>query len=183
MADPSALEILQVPGYLYWEPTSVPGSETTWGTKLGYLDKGVDVTIHTDMEDLFLEEYGDERIGRLYRGTNATLYCELLNYNATTLGRLFPGLSGTTYVQAPNGLLPGARMDATAYVGRLLFVPKDTTNNPVFLMQKVSCHHVGTFSFTRSGLTMFALYCDSFRKTGDVQGIYYLGPLTGAVLR
>jgi hypothetical protein len=179
---PAANEILRVPGYLFWNPSALT-NESTWGTKLGFCEKGVDVDFRYLERKLTGEIFGSEWTHDIFLGVNIEVKVVLKNYNTTTVGRLFPGLTSGTSVQFPNSFATGK--DLTRYSiawGRLLFVPEDTTNNPIFILQKAIPNFRGTFPLSRVRDTSFPCVFSNFRKSDSIAGMYYFGLITGGVL-
>lgn len=177
---PTVSDILRVPGYLFWKPSALT-NEATWGTKLGYCAKGIEVLC--DIHDVLLtvEETGDEYVYDAFCGAPTKISAVLRNYNATNLARLFPGMTSSTAIKLPGSILAGA--DLASYADYLLFVPDDTTNNPIMLAQKAIPRLKGKFKFSRVEDTIFPCEFPLLRKSNDADGILYIGPIAGAVLR
>jgi len=178
--DPS--EILRQPGLLFWNPTALDG-EANFGTKLGYQEKPIEVGIDYKFGTLYGEEDGNEPKHKVFLGVGEIFISTLLkNYNATALSVLFPGLTTSTQLKIPNSYYAGSDLLSSNY-GRLLFVPEDSTNNMVVLFQKAAPNITGAFRLSRALDTDFPVRFDAYRKTNDVDGRIYVGPLASAVLR
>jgi len=178
---PDPGEVLRVPGLLYWAPTNL--STQAYGTKLGFLQEGILWEPGYNTITLSGEEKGEEPTHKYYLGPSPKVYARLLNYNATALARLFPGCTSSAKVQYPNSLLAGTDLLGASYVDYLLFVPTDTTNNPCLLLQKAAPNVNDTIRLSRGDDTEFLCVFDAFRKTSNVDGMFYLGAISGATLR
>lgn len=180
---PSITEILQVPGYLFWNPTALT-SEATWGAKIGFLEGGVRFEPRYRVQTYTEEEYGDEVRAKVFTGAAPLVTAVFKNWNAT-LASLFPGAGSSLTLKYPGAIAAGTEIDSTTYAKPLLFVPQDTTNRPCLLVQKAAPNPVETarlqISHTRQ--TQFPVVFDCLRKSSDADGIYYFGKLSGAVLR
>jgi len=178
---PDPLEILRVPGILWWAPTNL--GTPAYGTRLGFLSDGV--LWEPGYKTLILagEEKGEEPTQKYFLGTAGKVYVRLLNYNSSAIARLFPGCTSSTKVQYPNSFLAGTDLTSSTYTDRLLYVPDDTTNNPCLLLQKSAPNVEDTIRLSRGDDTEFLCVFDAFRKTNDVDGISYLGLIAGATLR
>jgi hypothetical protein len=98
------------------------------------------------------------------------------------MGAIFPGLSTDEKINFPGTYATGKDM-VTVLTNRLLFVPDDETNNPICLVQKASGAIVQPFYFRRNTDVNFECVFDCFRKTNNIDGIIYVGLLSGGVLR
>jgi len=65
----------------------------------------------------------------------------------------------------------------------LLFVPDDITNNNIVILQKAVPNIVDSIFLTRDKDTMFECVFDGFMKSDDVDGILYIGDITGGTIR
>ena len=178
-SDPDEEEILRVPGFLYVDPVDLVSS---FGTKLGFVQDGVRIYSNYSYADLSEEEKGIEPDKRIYLGSNFKLEANLLNWNNEVISNLFPGLNSTNKMNYPNTLVAGERLDEN-FTKRVLFVPDDTDNNPILLMQKAMPSSSGAYSFRRGQNTILQVNFHALRKTSDVDGSTYIGPLSGATLR
>ena len=182
---PNFDEILQVPGLLYWNPTNL-SAEATWGTLLGYTEDGVHFEPGLNLAPIKKEETGEEITQMLYLGSSPNVTAILQNFNATVMSRLFPGMGGTTFAKAPGSYKAGKVLSGTSDVyGRLLFVPNDDANNPCLLLQKVVPNLVESakLNFMHNNRLFFPINFTVLRKSNDADGMYYLGNISGAVLR
>lgn len=179
--DPNPLEILRAPGYLYWSPTSL-ASEAGYGTLLGFCENGIEVGINYGAHPLHVEESGKVPTDFLFSGAPLTVSAILKNFSAATLARLFPGQSSSAAVKIPGSIKPGSLLK-TSYASRLLFVPENTTSNPIFILQSAMPRIKGKFSLSRVRDTNFPITFDSMTNTDDADGQYYLGAIGGGVLR
>lgn len=178
---PSANEILRSPGYLFWNPTSL-ASEATWGTKLGFCEKGISINFQYTNKIYTGEELGEEPILRLFTGVGKiSCVVAMKNFNSLNLSLLFPGLTQSEMIKTPGFIIPGSNM--SSYFGKLLFVPDDTGNNPIFILQNASAVSAGGMDFSRVEDLSFICVFESFRKTNDADGRYYLGNIASGVLR
>jgi len=184
LTHPDINEIAQTPGYLFWAPTNL-SAEGTWGTKLGFTEKGVDFDPGYNYGILSGEEKGEEPLHKINLGQTPTITATLKNYNATALDKLFPGLQAGGAVKSPGTILPGTDLLSATYTGYLLFVPDDTTNHFCILLQRASPSFIATAKIRHSHSVpgAFPIVFTGARKTNDADGIYYYGLLSGAVLR
>ncbi len=183
---PDYTEIIKNSGYLFWNPTDLSKGEAGWGTKLGFVEKGVAWEPGHGFIELDQPETGDEPVIGIYTGNNVKLAANLRNYNALALGRLFPGLSGTTFVKIPNTIKTGTNYYAnSSYYGQLLYVPSDQINHPCLLLQKAVPRIQSTAKVRVSHVDKMIFPCifTGARKTSGADGIMYVGPISGAVLR
>lgn len=132
---PNYIEIVQNAGYLFWNPTDLSAGESGWGTKLGFVENGVNFEPGHGFIELTTPESGDEPTIGIYTGNHALVSAVLRNYNSTALSVLFPGLISSGNLKAPNTLKTGTNYFSTHY-GQLLYVPDDQTNHPCLLLQK-----------------------------------------------
>jgi len=181
---PDINEIMQQAGFLFWEPSALD-VEANWGTKLGFVEKGVDFDFGHNFGILSGEEKGEEPLYKIYLGQTPSVTAILKNYNADVIARLFPGLTSGSAVTSPGTILPGADLFNVLYTGHLLFVPDDTINHNCILLQKASPCIISTAKVMHSQSTpsAFPIVFTCSRKTNDTDGFYYYGPLSGAVLR
>lgn len=178
---PDPLEALRVPGFLFWEPSALT-NESTWGTKLGFVEKGVLVKPKVDVVLTYQEEYGSEPREAYFAGDSVSVKAILKNWNATVLARCFPGHTSSTQVKFPNTILPGTRID-DVYGGHLLFVPEDTVSNPICLCQRAISTFNGELLFSLSKQTDLEIDFTCMRKTDDADGLWYWGPIASGVIR
>jgi len=178
---PNVDEILRVPGYLFWGTTALT-SEATWGTKLGFTETGIRLEFLPRYIYHRIEEDGSEPSIKLYGGTFCRIYCTLKNFNTTAINAIFPGLSGDNKIVFPGTIKTGRDITGLS-TNRLLFVPDDRDSNPICLAQKASGLPVQAFYFKRDWDTLFESAFDCFRKTGDEDGIVYVGDIDGGTLR
>jgi|GEM_PF-2458058 len=181
---PDYLEILQNAGYLFVNPTNLSVGESGWGTKLGFVRDGVQFDPGIGFIELDQPETGDEPVIGIFTGSNAKVIAPLRNYNINTLSVLFPGLASSATVKVPNTIKTGTNL-YTSHSCRLLYVPEDQTNHPCLLLQKAipRIHNTARLKFSQTDPIIFPAVFTAARKTSDVDGIWYLGALSGAVLR
>ncbi|RLD10048.1 MAG: hypothetical protein DRI56_03230 [Chloroflexota bacterium] len=179
---PDVNEIIQVAGYLFWNPTDL-SNEAGWGTKLGFCSGGIIFSPNYKIATFRQEETGVEVYKKIYLGCAPVLTAVLKNWNSTLLERLFPGLSSGGAVEFPGSIPAGT--DLSAYSHALIFVPQDTDNHPCLLFQK-ACPNIveaSKLKFSHRDPTVFPVAFDGLRKSSSTDGIAYFGPLSGAVLR
>ena len=181
---PSIDEILRVPGYLFWNPTNL-AAEATWGTKLGYSEKGITFSPSLHILPLTEEETGDEITDLVYVGGTPAVTAIIQSHNTIMLARLFPGMGGTNKANSPGSYSAGKVISSMSGVyAPLLFVPDDRANNPCLLLQKATPHESGaSLNFSHKNRVMYSIVFVPLRKTNDADGIWYLGALSGATLR
>jgi len=182
---PDLLEIQQVSGLLFWGTTSL-ANEAGWGTKLGFVEKGVHWRPNHGYTLLSGEVNGDEPTMMIYTGPAGFITAVLKNYNTSMLSVLFPGLVDGTSVKIPNSIKPGTDiMNSGSYANYLLFVPEDRTNHPCILFQKATPHIVATaeIKYSHVDRSSFPVIFTASRKSDDADGIAYVGALSGAALR
>ena len=184
LTNPSADEIIQVAGYLFWNPTNL-AAEATWGTKIGFCEGGITFSPGHHVEYLHQEETGEALYKVIYCGSSPRLVAVLRNWNETLMACLFPGLVATTALKLPGSILPGTDLSSSTYSKPVLFVPQDTANHPCVLLQK-ACPHIldaAKLKFSHKDATTFPAVFDGLPKTTDDNGTAYKGLLSGAVLR
>jgi len=181
---PDIAKIIQVSGLLFWNPTNL-ATEAGWGAKIGYTKVGVKVAPEYKIERNTTEETGEEVTHKFYIGSSPKMLCELRNWDTPMIDILFPGLGATNKIRIPGSILPGADLTSSTYSKPLLFVPDDTDNHPIALFQKASPNIIATAQilFNHSKEAIFPAVFDGLRKTSDVDGIAFIGPLSEAVLR
>lgn len=132
---PTPNEISKNGGLLYWAPTSL-ATEAGYGTLLGYVDSLI-FAPNQSVIDLTEEETGDTVIMSIYRGCNPQIIANLMNYNDNVLSRLFPGCVNATYksITFPTLKTGTDLLASSSYYGKLLYVPEDTTYDPVILLR------------------------------------------------
>lgn len=181
---PDTEDILRMPGFLYWNPTDLGDAPAGYGDNLGYLRDGIIVDPNISTVFLTEEETGDEPQHAIYTGTYVKAVANLFNYNSTTLARLSPGLSSSNQIRIPDTQLAGKDFYSdSAIFGRLLFVPDDIANNMVFILQKCAPQLVKGINILRGENIFYQCQFVGTRKTNDVDGLFYLGPIGSAVLR
>jgi len=178
---PNPAEVLRVPGYLFWNSTSLT-SEAGWGTKLGFCEKGVNIEIDYGVKTL-ISEFGEEITQKIFLGTNVRITALLKNWNTTALSILFPGQTSLATITVPGTIVPGTSLASTTYTKALLFVPEDTANNPCAILQKSAPNFGKEFKFSRVEDTVYFCVFDGIRKTNDAEGLYYMGLIGSGVLR
>ena len=174
---PSGVEVLQVPGYLFWGPTGF-SDESEYGDNLGFLEDGVDFFPNYNVSNL-KGPYSERYVHKIYLGNTPVVKAILKNYNAVTLARLFPGLAIGNTVSSPNTGSVISGKDLNTNNNRLLFVPIDTANNPCLLIQRAVPNIEKTIKFSREKFMNFACVFDCFRTSAN-RSEYYLGPISGA---
>lgn len=181
---PDPAEILQVPGFLYWGPTTL-ATESGWGTLLGFADKGIFFAPNYKMEVLSGVERGNAGIMIIFCGVQPVVIAQLLNYKSVALSRIFPGLVDETKIRFPGDILPGTDLNSDTYTDRLLFVPQDNVNNPICLLQKAvpAIPETTKLLLSRKDYTRFPCQFWGMEKTTDADGVAYIGPKSGATLR
>jgi hypothetical protein len=183
---PSVLEVLQVPGYLFWSPTNL-SAEATWGTKLGFCENGINFYPNIQIQEITEEDRGVEITHKIYLGMRPKITAVLQNWNTTLMARLFPGMTSGASLLVPSrsSILTGADLTGSAYVAPVLFVPQDTTRDPVLLGQKASPNvdESAVLNFSATKRVLFSIVFDLIRKTTDADGTFYMGLLSGATLR
>ena len=182
---PDYAEIIQNSGYLFWNPTNL-AAEATWGTKIGFVRDGVAWDPGHGFIELDQPETGDEPVIGIYTGNHVIVAALLRNYNATALSLLFPGLTSSTAVKFPSTIKTGVNYYATVgYYGKLLYVPDDQANHPCLLLQKAipRIHSTARIKLSHYDPMTFPCLFTGARKSNDADGIIYVGPLSGAVLR
>lgn len=185
LTNPDIDETIKCSGYLFWTPTNL-SAEATWGTKLGFVEKGsLKFSPGYNTASITREEYGEAVYKKLYVGSTPRLVAVLRNWNATAMAVLFPGLNSTKALKIPSSLLTGTVISSTTYAKPLLFVPQDTTNNPCILLQQAAPNIVDSakMMISHSGETLFPVVFDGIQKTADADGAAYFGLLSGATLR
>lgn len=125
MATADLTEVLNVPGRLSWNPTSVTTAYPHGGTALGST-RGVLARRAGVYRELRDEAFGSEIYDVVWAGENWALACVFRQYDADAIARLFPNTStGTTakrpLVSSPGSNRPGYLMSNAA--GKLLFSP------------------------------------------------------------
>ena len=182
LSKPDPLEILQVAGLLYWGTTGF-ASEAQYGTKLGFLAKGLNFYPNPTYRELTEVETGQSVTDIIFTGDRPVVIANLRNYNATALARLFPGMAVGSAVKSPGSYGAGTSIKGTG--GYLLFVPEDTTNHPCLLLQKAVPHlyETAVLLMSHSDKTIFTCKFSGLLKSSDADGKFYLGPIAGAVLR
>lgn len=184
LTHPSVEEIIQVAGYLFWNPTNL-AAEATWGTKLGFCEGGIVFQSGHSVIPVTQEETGPAVYKVVYVGSRPTLFAVLKNYNSTLLSTLFPGMTTSTAAKFPSTIRPGTDLSGATYSQPLLFVPQDTTNHPCVLLQK-GCPNIvqaAKLKLSHSDRTTFPVVFNGLPKTTDADGTAYFGLLSGAVLR
>lgn len=182
---PSVSEIIRAPGFLFWNPSALT-NESTWGTKLGYTDKGVDLFPGINVSELGEEETGNEVTMIVETGNRSTLETTLQSWNTTALARAFPGMVTGTNVKSPGSYKAGKFYHTeSAVYGQLLFVPDDQTNNPCIILQKAVPRLIqrGVIKMSHGQRLFLALVFSALRKSSDADGIFFVGKLSDGVLR
>jgi hypothetical protein len=179
---PAFSEIQQVAGLLFWGTTSL-ANEAGWGTKLGYVEKGIELLARYGYEER-AGAYDDQPIFAIATGQAPRLIAYLRNYNATALARIFPGLTDSTKIRFPGDISAGADL-LSDHSGRLLFVPDDRDNHPIALFQKAVPRVIATarLRFSHADRLIFPTVFSAFPKTDDEDGVAYIGPIGSGVLR
>ena len=182
---PNYSEILQVPGFLYWNPTGFT-TENQYGTLLGYTENGVHFKPNITAIPVRVEERGAETSLVIYTGSNPLLVAVLQNYNTNMIARLFPGMLRTNAINYPGSYKPGKDLANTFdFYAPLLFMPVDEVNHPCLLFQKAVPNLADTamLNFQHDRRVFFAANFRAIRKTSHADGCFYIGDKTGAVLR
>lgn len=183
---PSVDEILQVPGYLFWNPTALD-SEANWGTKLGFCENGVTFVPAPQFSETHEEEYGEEVRDVIYLGSIPRVTVILQNWNDIMTSVLFPGqYTSSKKITMFGALKPGTSVSTgSTYAKPLLFVPNDRTNKPCLLVQKAVPTFLmqGKVKFSHTERALWAAQFTPVRKTNHADGAVYVGLLAGATLR
>lgn len=126
-ATASVQNIIRDEGFLYWNPSKV----SDLGENLGYLKEGfaffpnmVVAAIYSETSGLVPEDY-------IYSGHQYTATVHFLEIKTTSLQRGFlQTVASGPSLTLPGSLLPGTSLLSGATSGKILFVPKDSTNHP-----------------------------------------------------
>lgn len=181
-AVPDDDDILRSPGLLYWAPSALsPGS---FGTALGFTQNGILINFNINIVDLDVQDTGDEPIYAIDTGRKIEVVATLLNYNTTALARMIPGQTSGNEIRIPNSVDTGDDLALNSSIfSHLLFVPDDTTNNFIFILQKAVPRLVQPIRLSRDGDTAYQVEFTGYRKTDNVDGVFYMGPLANGNLR
>ena len=182
---PNFNEILQVPGFLYWNPTGFT-TENQYGTLLGYTESGVQFRPNISVIPVRTEERGAEPSLVIYTGASPVLTVVLQNYNNTMISRLFPGMLGTNAINYPGSFFPGTDLANTStHYKPLLFMPVNETDHFCLLFQKAvpSLVETAQLNLQHDKRVFFTGVFRAIRKTSHADGSFYMGNKTGAVLR
>ena len=180
--EPNPSEILQQPGYLYWNPSGLDDEEN-YGTLIGFTQKGVDFDAGMKPVLLQKEETGSEVAYKLF-DQEPKVKTVLVSWNNQAIDLLFPGLSNSGTVESPGKtrILPGMDMFDN-YSGCLLFVPWNTTSNNIFILQQCSPNIEKSIKFSATTESSYVVVFHAKRKSEDDHGLYYIGPIgSGAIV-
>lgn len=187
MADDNAQgdedNILRMPGKLYWNPVNLTDN---FGTLLGY--KNQEMLFETDLEAAIRNVPGDETAGRefahsIFTGANPYVIFTMLEYSSATMALCFPSMEDSGDVKGYDTKTGDDFAGDSGIFGRLLFVPDDTTNNKILLLQKVVPTVVKPLGISRNGNTEYVVKLQCFRKTTNADGVFFLGDIANAILR
>lgn len=161
ISHPDEDEILQVGGYLYYNPTNL-SSESGWGTKIGYTEKeNAAYSIGFRTAIITFEDSGTYPIKAIFVGCNIWLSANITSWNATVCGLLFPSLAGGTsgtLISIPGSLKTGID-NFTSH--KILFVPEDNTRHPALYFKDISPHLIesAVVKYIHSDRTVFPFAC------------------------
>jgi len=121
---------------------------------------------------------------KIFTGSAPRIIAVLRNYNANALQRIFPGLISVTSVRFP-GQAAGTVLNTTAGLfDHLLWVPDDTDNNPIALLQRAVPNITESIRLTRQLDSGYTVVFDGFSAdTTNPDAVAFIGPITDGVLR
>lgn len=179
---PSEDEILQVPGFLYWNPTSLV-APIDYGDLLGYTKDGV--TLDPGQKYRFIkgEETGEAVISSVYIGAQPRVSVILRNWNANVLTSVFPGQGGTTKIDVPGSVLTGTLTSSTTYAKPLLFLPSLSTD-PCILLKRAVPHisQAAKMAWDHTRPLNLLVEFEGIWVSSGAATQYYIGPVSGASL-
>lgn len=175
--------ILRMPGKIYMNPVNLTDD---FGTLLGY--KNQEIMFEADMENAIRNVPGDETTGRefgraMFLGANPYIIFTMLEYSSGSMKLCFPSMEDSGDVKGYNTKTGKNFAASTDTSFRFLFVPDDTANNKILLLQKVVPKIVKPLGISRNGNTEYAVKLQCYRKTTDNDGMYFLGDISNATLR
>lgn len=178
--NPSVYEVLQVPGYLHWNPTGFE-NESQWGDKLGFCSDGVQLEPGQKTDFITFEETGEEPQKWFFLGNRARFRINLRSWNQALVSSVFfiHGLASPTRVLATSGRKPGIEVSSTVYSKPLLYVPQDNENSlcVLFYRAKPDLIETARLIFSHSKYLQFPCVFEAVRAGSN---LYYVGPLSGA---
>lgn len=158
---PSVSEIVQVSGYLFYNPTNL-ALESGWGTKIGYTEKeNAAYSVGFRTVELNSEDSGIAPVLSVYVGCVARLFANLTSWNTTVCGLLFPSLVGGTSGTLTS--IPGTLKTGTDNFSsnKVLFVPEDNSRHPALYFKSISPHIIeaAVVKYMHSDKTIFPFAC------------------------
>lgn len=178
--------ILRAPGRFFWNPTDLTDNPGGFGTLLGY--KSQDLLFDADFESSlsFLpgaETTGNELAHAIFLGQQPRAIATFLEHRASVISLAFPGMTSGTDISGYSTKTGNDFGQDSDIFGRLLFVPDDTQNNKILLLQKVVPLVIQPIKSSRNGNTEYVVKFQCFRKSADADGVYYFGDINNATLR
>lgn len=171
--DPAVADIIRAPGFLYWNPPNIAADQ--FGTKLGYLDNGINFDPDFGVKYLTSMDSGNEITGVYYTGNVCHIEAGFLSYNAETVAKITPGMATGKNISI--GTAKTGRNMGSNDSGKLVFVPDDTTNNIVIVFPKAVPYWAGTSNFYRHDDTRFGVRFVALKQSGV---ICYIGEKSSA---
>lgn len=165
--DPSVLDVLRSPGFLYWDPPDI--SAQSFGTKLGFLANGLAVDPR-----YFIEYIGDEGAGMtpttsMFQGNVITAVADFWSYTAEVLELAFPGMTTGKQVRIPGSVKTG---DAVT-TGQLLFVPINLVDQYIVVLNSCVPQIITPFALNNTDNTTFRVQFTCLDSAAQL----YMGPI------
>lgn len=175
--------VLRMPGKVYMNPVNLTDN---FGTLLGYRNQ--ELIFESDMQNAVRFLPGDETTGReyahaLFLGANPFVIFNLMEHSSAAMKLCFPSMEDSGDVKGYSTKTGDDFADDSSVFMRFLFVPDDTTNNKILLLQKAVPLVVRPLGISRNGNTEYAIKLQCLRKTTDNDGMYFFGDISNAVLR
>jgi len=136
MTNPIASEILNIPGRLIVDPTTLAlaSAPNFGGTPIGNAAEIILRVDHTDFEHP-AEEYGSEIVEVTQGGDNILIGCFLRGFDKDAVTKVWKGATVSTLTGKPMITFPGAAggLGSSRSV-RLLYAPENTEEHPAVLL-------------------------------------------------
>lgn len=175
---PSGAKVIRARGYLFKNPTNL-GTEAGWGTKLGYLKKGIIIVWNQHIETYSGVVNGQEPTLSVYCGGAVMASFSLRSYDANIIDTALPGRYSTG-IRLPGTIAAGTSM--AAYRNVLLFVPCDRERHPAVLMRSAVIEIKEQTKLSIQNEVEFLCHAKAFRASDDADGIFFMGPITNVTL-
>ena len=165
--DPSVLDILRSPGFLYWNPPDIPAQN--FGVKLGFLANGLEVDPRYFIEYVSDESGGLVPTTTIYEGNNVAAVADFWSYTAEVIELAFPQMTTGKQIRIPSTVDTGDEITT----GQLLFVPENLVDQYIVVLNNCVPQIITPYTLNNNQNTTFRIRFTCLESANQL----YMGPI------